>query len=331
MPGGAHLCDMFNRYWREYPWFFQLTQYIIFIFVFASLFGGVIGPLLAPILGGGVKDVVNITATSTQAEVNTVLWIQAFGHFGMFMFPAVLFAYLMHPRPTEYLGLRRPGKAIHWPLVVLTTLGALPVILVMGTLMRQIDLGPAANRMHEQTEVVMRRMMDVRTPGEFLARLFVMAILPAIGEELMFRGILMRFAARKARAALFPILITAVMFALFHFNNPYALLPIFLMGIFMALLYYWTGSLLCSIVAHFLFNGTQIFIYYLANSSPAVKAFVDKDELSPIWLGISAAIFFIGIILLWRNRTSLPQPAWTNNFSAEELAERESQKQRLEL
>lgn len=317
---------MFNRYWREYPWYFQLFQYIIFIFVFASLFGGVLAPLLVPYVSG-ITGTLKIGANSTPAEVNAMLWWQAIGHFGMFTLPALVFAYLTHPQPWGYLGLRQPGKQQHWGYVAVMMVGAIPLVLGLGGLMRLFDLGEAANRMHAQTEAMMKKMMDVRSGGQLLWTIFVMAVLPAVGEELMFRGLLMRFAARRAKAILFPVAVSALMFALFHFSNPYALVPIFLMGVLLALIYYWTRSLLCSMLAHFLFNGTQIFLYYLSNRNTAVKAFVESESVPVGLVAGGAVLFAAGAWMLWRSRTPLPQPEWTADFSPEELAAREADRE----
>ena len=317
---------MFNRYWREYPWYFQLFQYIIFIFVFASLFGGVVAPLLVPFLTGET-GLIKPGASATPAEVNAMLWMQAIGHFGMFTLPALVFAYLTHPQPTEYLGLRRPGRAPHWGIVVVLTLGAIPVILALGGIMRLFDLGETANKLHAQTEQMMKTMMDIRSSGRLMWSLFVMAVLPAVGEELMFRGVLMRFMARRSRTMAFPVLVSAVMFALFHITNPYGLVPIFGMGVMLALIYYWTRSLWCSMVAHFLFNASQILLYYLANRNAAVKAFMDAESLPGGWIAAGAVFFALGVWLLWRGRTPLPQPGWAADFSPEEVAARDADRE----
>lgn len=307
---------MFNRYWREYPWYFQLGQYIIFLFILTSLFGGVIAPLVA---------------VRIQDEWLSSIVAQGIGHFGIFTAPALLFAYLAHPRPLAYLGLRTPGRHAHWSLVALITLGAIPVILAVGGWMRLFDFGETANRLHAQSEALTKKMMNIKSGGQLAVAMVVMALLPAVGEELMFRGVLMRFMARRSRTMLFPVALSAVMFALFHFSNPYGLLPIFGMGVLLALVYYWTRSLLCSMVMHFLFNASQILLYYLANRSATVKAAVDTERLPAVWLLASAAVFVVAIWMLWRARTPLPQPGWTADFSPEELAAREEEQQRLRM
>lgn len=318
---------MFNRYWREYPWYFQLFQYIVFIFVFASLFGGVVAPLLVPVLSG-VGSAVKLGPASTPAEVNAVLWTQAIGHFGLFTLPALVFAYLTHLQAAAYLGLSRPGRSTQPWAVALLTVGAIPVVLALGGAMRLFNFGEAANKLHAQTEVMMKTMMNIRTGGRLAWTLFVMAVLPAVGEELMFRGVLMRFMARRSRTMIFPVVVSAVMFALFHLSNPYGLLPIFGMGVLLALVYYWTRSLWCSMLMHFLFNSSQILLYYASNRNAAVKAFMESESLPAGWLIGGATIFAAGLWLLWRSRTPLPQPGWAADFSPEEMATREAEHRR---
>ncbi len=321
---------MFNRYWREYPWYFQLFQYIIFIFVFASLFGGVVTPLLVPALSG-ISGAVKLSSTSTPAEVNAVLWTQAIGHFGLFTLPALMFAYLTHPRSAAYLGLSHPGRATQPWLVVLLTAGAIPIVLALGGAMRLFDFGEGANKLHAQTEAMMETMMNIRTGGRLAWTLFVMAVLPAVGEELMFRGVLMRFMARRSRTILFPVVLSAVMFALFHISNPYGLLPIFGMGVLLALVYYWTRSLWCSMLMHFLFNSSQILLYYIGSRNATVKAFMESESVPTAWLVGGAVVFIAGLGLLWRSRTPFSQPGWAADFSPEEIAARQEEQQRLRM
>ncbi len=133
-----------------------------------------------------------------------------------------------------------------------------------------------------------------------------------MGEEMFFRGVLMRFAKKKSANMLFPVLSTAALFALVHFNI-YGFVSIFLAGILLAVIYNLTGSLWCSILAHLFFNGFQIILSYTSNNSPALKAYMENTNI-PNYLVVSGLILFcISFYLLLKNKTPLPLD-WTNDF-----------------
>jgi membrane protease YdiL (CAAX protease family) len=145
-----------------------------------------------------------------------------------------------------------------------------------------------------------------------------MAILPAAGEELFFRGILMRFIKKRSRSITFPIIISALMFALVHFSV-YGFVPILLSGILLGLIYYLTGSILCSMLFHMLNNGLQIIAVYMGNSNPAIKHAIDSNWVPPYILIGGLLLAGISLYLLWKNRTPLP-PDWANDYTQEEIA-----------
>jgi membrane protease YdiL (CAAX protease family) len=164
----------------------------------------------------------------------------------------------------------------------------------------------------------------------------IMAIVPAIGEEMFFRGILLRFvrkgvvnrAIRRAdrtgnpvetgRTMFIPIIFTAAFFAMSH-SNPYGYPSIFLAGVLLAVIYNLTGSLWCNIIGHLFFNGTQVILAYVGGTNDAVKKFMDGSSV-PAYMIVSGAIVFgISFYLLWKNRTPL-QANWSDDFTPMELA-----------
>jgi len=306
------------RYFRYYPPFLQLILLVMMMFTMAS-FLQVLQLLYLPALTGvSFPEIAGVSDKSSPRNIDAALWAQAITHASMFLLPALLFTYLAHPRPKAYLGLRRPGKKIHWLIVPLMMLGFLPVVLGLQALMMQLNLGEQARRMSETAERLGNALMSHNTAGGFLLALFVVAILPALGEEMIFRGIVMRFAARRSRGAMaFPVVISALLFALIHFH-PYGLPAIFLAGVLLALVYWWTGSLWLAILAHFVHNGTQAFLIYYAKNNPALKGVVESNEL-PVWLvGAGLVLFLAMFYLLYKNRTPLPA-GWYRDFTAAEI------------
>jgi len=239
---------------------------------------------------------------------------------GIFMVPAVLFAYLAHPKPAAYLGLRAPGKPIHWLLVILLFLGAMPVFLTLENWISHIDLGPGMRATQEANDHMMNAFLTMPTLQAFFKAFIIMAIVPAIGEEMFFRGIMMRFVKKRSPGMATPIVFSALVFAFAH-ANIYGFPSIFLAGVLLAVIYYLTGSLWCSMLGHLLNNGLQIIIVYLATSHPAIKAVMDSNSL-PWYLPVAGIIIFaVAFYFLWKTKTPLP-PDWADDFTAKELSEK---------
>src|SRR5262245_5330073 len=102
---------MFNRYMRDYPWYLQLLIFIGLIFSIASLFAFGVGPVvLSKFYGVSLADISKLGPDSSPSVVRAALWFQGLSHIGIFSIPCLVFAYITHPRPMDYLGLRPAGK-----------------------------------------------------------------------------------------------------------------------------------------------------------------------------------------------------------------------------
>jgi len=129
---------------------------------------------------------------------------------------------------------------------------------------------------------------------------------------MFFRGVFMKFVKKRTRTMLWPVIFTAVIFSATH-TNVYGYISIFLAGALLAVIYYLTGSLWCSIIAHMFFNGFQVVLSYLGGTNAAVKAF-EESSSTPVWFVVGGAIVFAGsFYLLLKNKTPLADN-WTDDF-----------------
>jgi membrane protease YdiL (CAAX protease family) len=275
--------------------------------------------LLPGITGIPVEQIKGITVSSPVAVVKAFLLMQGMTNFFVFALSAFIFAYLSHPEPAKYLGLRAPGKPIQWVLTVIVILGAMPLVMGLQQLISLIDFRPdikAAQKLNDDTMEAVLNMPDFKS---FLAVFTAVAIIPALGEELFFRGVLMRFAKKKSTSMVMPVIFTAAVFAYTH-TNIYGLASIFLAGVLLAAIYYLTGSLWCSILAHMCFNGLQIVLCYLGNGNSTIKAFASSGSVPVSFIIAGAVVFSASFYLLLKNKTPLP-PNWSDDFTREELAE----------
>ena len=125
---------------------------------------------------------------------------------------------------------------------------------------------------------VTKLMTDFTSFGQFAASLFVIALLPAIGEELVFRGLIQNEILRGTRNVHVAIWFAAILFSAIHMQF-FGFVPRVLLGAMFGYLYWWSGNLTIPIVAHFIHNGFTLTMIYLYNIG---SVDIDGEESAPV-------------------------------------------------
>lgn len=163
--------------------------------------------------------------------------------------------------------------------------------------------GAALRALQEQTESVLQQLMGTTTVGGLLANLLVVALVPAVCEELFFRAGIQNLMQRWLKNPHAAIWITAVLFSLGH-GELFAFIPRLLMGAVLGYLYVYSGSLLPNMLAHFTNNALVVLLYWLS-----MRGVVDIDPDEPLRVGalltacctLAAAALF-AVTFLFRGR-----------------------------
>lgn len=130
--------------------------------------------------------------------------------------------------------------------VALITLAAIPIAYTLNFLMNYILIKM------DLFQVQSMDFGDTSGPVNFIVISFLIALTPGFCEEFFFRGMMFSSYEQKM-SPLKSMVITGLLFGLFHFNLQNLMLPAFL-GIILAWLVYITNSIYSSILAHSLFN-----------------------------------------------------------------------------
>ncbi len=322
---------MFNRYWRVYPWGMQLFLFVMMILTLASFASYLVLALVPKLSGVSFADLTQLNAASSINVIRAALLAQGVSHLGTFALPGLLFGLTTHPRILNYLGLRAPGRSIHWLLVTGVMLGLIPLFLAgEAWMMAHLHFGAWANELQAANDNMIGAFLRLNTPGELLLLLVILALLPAVGEELVFRGVLLRLLHRKTaqvaaiasgtpgqvpdaqRSMVMPVFLTALLFACIHLS-PYGFVFIFIAGCVLALVYFLTGSLLCSIWAHFLYNGTQVVLVFMSGRSAGLKQVAEGSALPAIYVLAGLSLFVISFYFLVKTQTPMPVN-WSDDF-----------------
>ena len=135
--------------------------------------------------------------------------------------------------------------------------------------------------------------------------LIVIALLPAIGEELVFRGMFQNEFFRGTRNIHLSIWVSAIIFSAIHFQF-YGFVPRLLLGALFGYLYYWSGTLLIPMFAHFFNNAFGVIMIYL-HRHEITDLNVEDNTAAPLQYVILNALLTVGLLYyIWRHYRQLP-------------------------
>ena len=101
--------------------------------------------------------------------------------------------------------------------------------------------------------------------SDLFFNLFMIAIVPALGEELLFRGVLQRILVKLTRNVHWGIIIAGFVFSAVHMQF-YGLFPRWMLGVLFGYMLAWSKNLWFPIIAHFTNNAIAVLTYYMVNT-----------------------------------------------------------------
>ena len=213
--------------------------------------GSTLGFDLQSLLGSLNKD-------SSLYDRNLIRGINLISHFFSFTFPSLLCMYIVYKKEwLKELQLINVPSSKNIGLGILLILVSFPFAMYTYSLNQMVPLPEWASSIEESTMEMIEGLLVMNGAAELLFSLFVMAVLPAVGEELLFRGVLQTKLSEWIKNEYASIWITAFIFSLFHFQFE-GFLPRMLLGALLGYLFFWTRNLWIPIIGHFFFNGFQV-------------------------------------------------------------------------
>lgn len=227
-----------------------------------------------------------------------VRMLLAFSYLLMMIWPAWIFTSHRTSDPGGFLRLR-PASAGYYVAVIIGTL-ALSQLLQSYLLVQEIylvppDLADAYRTLDREAEKFYVQLLvwnDV--PGLFLS-MMAGAFMPAVAEELLFRGLAQGSFERRVRP-MTAVILAAFLFAVLHLR-PVTFIPLFLLGAFFGYVALRSGSVLPAMLGHFIFNAIAIASLYepardRAGSGEVAHTLRDLLEMLPITV-VALAVFVL--------------------------------------
>lgn len=294
---------MNQRQQISYPLQFLMLLGLVGLFrIFASILIGALGSNLLGVSLFQVPDALNRPQNANISRLlNTLATLIAF------LTPAIVFAKIISKRPFSWLGFNKTINGKQLLIVVLITFAGMILSGSLGMLNQKIPLSEGLLKQAQQLENTyknaMMNMAHMTSFTDYLLAMLVMALAPAIFEEVLFRGSFQQVFVGWTKNAWVGIIITSILFSAIHFSF-FGFLPRIALGLILGLIFYYTNNLWLSILLHFLNNGFVVTQLYILTAQG--KA-IDKvmDETMPIWWGSIALVLLVVLFRLLMAESSL--------------------------
>lgn len=233
------------------------------------------------------------------SDLNILRYLQILSHVGLFIVPSLVFAWLTGGRISRYLGLNRwfgPGLLI---LAILLLISAVPLINYLIELNMRLNLPESLTHVEEwmrsaedNAMELTERFLNVTTIQGLLFNLFMIAVIPAIGEEFLFRGIVLRIFRQWSNSIHIAVWVSALLFSAMHLQF-YGFLPRMFLGVLLGYLFVWSGTIWIPVFVHFINNALAVTAFYLIHNG---YWDVDYQELGKETTAIVYVIFSVIIV-----------------------------------
>ncbi|QGY44960.1 CPBP family intramembrane metalloprotease [Maribellus comscasis] len=304
---------------------FPQLMFSVFVIVVSFLAFFVLALIIA-VPAFGIDSVLNMPGVNDLGNPQSVAilkYFQIVQSLGLFIVPPIVLGWLYLGNISKYLFLNKSVTLSSALIVLILMFIATPAINLTGELNTKMQLPDwlsGIERWMKQTEESAAQLteafLNVKTTAGLVFNIFMVALLPAIGEEFLFRGVIQRSFTRMTKSHHWGIWISAIFFSALHMQF-YGFLPRLLLGALFGYLLVWSGSMWIPILAHFFNNAFAVISLYMIDNgmmSPEVETF-GSGEHSMYYAFIS--LVFIGVLLFWfknQNKGSmLPYPENIDN------------------
>ena len=233
-----------------------------------------------------------------------------------FLLPSLLFAFCCDGKWFQY---NNGDKKPHYLLVNITlilSIVLLPLIAVLSQWNQQWHLPEswshlevALRTMEDQAKSMVHTMTFNSSYGALALNMIVLAILPAVAEEFLFRGTFQQLLYKWSGKPHLAIWITATIFSAVHLQF-FGFIPRLLLGVYLGYLFYWSKSVWLPILAHFLHNALSLLVEFTFLHR---GVFVDDIDLTKVYGAVPMLIACtlvtaMSMVFMWRVQKDLADP-----------------------
>lgn len=286
----------------------MFSAFIILASFLITLIGGLL--LAIPVFGMSFMELVDAMTHITHPDyANLLKYFQVVQSIGLFVIPPFILGWFFSGNSFRYLKLERK---VSWSTIIFTAvimISAIPLINLTAYWNAQMSLpdflGPVEEWMkqaEETAEELTKRFLQADDITDLFINIFVIAVIPAIGEELLFRGVIQRLFSEWTRSFHAGIWISAIIFSAMHLQF-FGFLPRTLLGVLFGYMLVWSGKMWIPIAAHFVNNAVAVIVFYFIQRNRIAEDIetIGADPAQWYYVLISLGIFVL-LLFAFRKR-----------------------------
>jgi membrane protease YdiL (CAAX protease family) len=246
------------------------------------------------------KDVMNSLFVPENA--NALRWVQFLTTLFLFFLPPIFYAWLCHKKAFIHLGFKNKVTLPQFFLVIIIMIAALPLVGALAELTKMLPFSKITFQKWQAIEDAYNKQVSIigrmNNIGDYILSLFMLAILPAMFEETIFRGGLQNLLSRWWKMPILSVVVTAIIFSIVH-GSYFGFLSRAVLGFVLGWMYYRTGNIWLNIIAHAANNAVAVTaIYVMRLKNPKLDVAKADVNLS-IWWGLISLAVIYGLFILF--------------------------------
>ncbi len=241
----------------------------------------------------GAATILLFSGRVTTNNAELVRWSTVIGQILFILLPTVILVFLRTSHPDDYFRIRLPRIGE----IIVTLIGMFALQQMLQVYMMAQDAIPLPPPIQHYVDIVKnlveetyRVLVTAHTPGEFAVVVFSVALVPAIAEEMLFRGLVQR-SMEKAVGGFGGAMITGVIFGAYHLN-PFSIVPLVALGAYFGFIVYRSNNITLSMSAHFFNNFVACAAVYL-NFSDDFVAVAPSGHPTSAAVMVNFAVFTV--------------------------------------
>ncbi len=289
------------RYIKLEEWSVVRKLFYFFFVSFASymilfVFGASLGTMFFDYTSENIFEFLS-------SDSDVIRYFQAITTLGFFIVPALFILYISGNSIGKYFGLNKLPSGRKLIIAIILMPIATFLIMMLTKINHYIPFPEWVYNSELRSAEITDSLLKANSIAILLINIFVIALLPAIGEELFFRGLIQRAIVNKTNNIHLGVIITAAIFSAVHFQF-LGFIPRMLMGIVLGYIFVWSKNIWYPIIAHFINNATAVItIYYNPELSSSGSTDIYSETTLFIAGTISAVIVYLLLVMFYRIST----------------------------
>lgn len=292
--------------------------FLTFIVLFGFLLFLVLSLIISvPLFGIDLTNWKDYMTLETAANIPFMKFSQAMQSTGMFILPSLLAALLFTQgknRIGNYLKARTPLNPELIGYILIIAVLALPIASLIGKLNASVALPENLAQMEKSAQILTERFLISNSYTALFVNLIVIALIPAIGEEFLFRGTVQRIFTEWFKNEHFAILAASLLFSFIHFQF-LGFIPRVLLGMLFGYIFVYTRNIWYSVLAHFLNNAVGVILYFIIAGNPDTSFAEEIKGTTTDFTSAEAVIALISAALLYLLMKKIKQTVYKNTTS----------------